>query len=133
MHLSFRVVLAAIAALTVSMAVSANTECYPSGHLCNSKAECCSGYNCVPVLDPQVDEHYSLTTKIDVRHNEPRRLLVDGNFTQKSDSTRQPPDSLLRVKFLGWNPTKNNITPRERLGFPDHHCRSPDIRFCVLR
>ncbi|KAG1728025.1 hypothetical protein EDD22DRAFT_853324 [Suillus occidentalis] len=82
MHLSFRVVLAAIAALTVSMAVSANTECYPSGHLCNSKAECCSGYNCVPVLDPQVDEHYSLTTKIDVRHNEPRRLLVDGNFTQ---------------------------------------------------
>ncbi|KAG2753005.1 hypothetical protein P692DRAFT_20723762 [Suillus brevipes Sb2] len=86
MHLSFRVVLAAIAALTVSMAVSADTECYSSGQLCSSKAQCCSGYNCVPVLDTRFDEvstscfiqglltyqHYSLTTKIDVRHNEPK-------------------------------------------------------------
>jgi hypothetical protein len=88
MHLSFRVVLAAIAALTVSMAVSADTECYSTGELCSSKADCCSGFSCVPVLDLKFDEvstssfiqdlltyqHYSLTTKIDVKQNEPQRL-----------------------------------------------------------
>lgn len=85
MHLSFRVVLAGIAALTVSMAVSADTECYSSGHLCSSKADCCPSYNCIPVLNLQFDEvstssfiqdlltyqHYSLSTKIDARQNEP--------------------------------------------------------------
>lgn len=58
MHLSFRVVLTVVAALTMSMTVSADTECYSEGALCNSKADCCNGYDCVPVLDLKFDEPY---------------------------------------------------------------------------
>lgn len=60
MHLSFRVVLAVVAALTVSMTVNADTDtkCHSKGGLCNSKADCCHGYECVPVLDLKFDEPY---------------------------------------------------------------------------
>ncbi|KAG1778860.1 hypothetical protein EV702DRAFT_141966 [Suillus placidus] len=56
MHLSFRVVLAVVIALTASMAVSAHSKCYPAGSLCTSKEDCCHGYECVTVLDLQFDE-----------------------------------------------------------------------------
>ncbi|KAG2040390.1 hypothetical protein BDR03DRAFT_948622 [Suillus americanus] len=58
MRLSFRVVLAAVTALTVSMAVSADSQCYSHGHLCNSRKDCCDGYQCVAVLDPDFDEPF---------------------------------------------------------------------------
>ncbi|KAG2366469.1 hypothetical protein BDR07DRAFT_1396091 [Suillus spraguei] len=55
MRLAFQVVLAIFAALTVSMVVSADSECQ-YGSLCNSKADCCLGYNCVLMNNPKVDE-----------------------------------------------------------------------------
>lgn len=85
MHLSFRVVLTVVAALTMSMTVSADTECNSKDALCSSKADCCHGYDCVPVLDLQFDEvsmsssiqnllthrRGSLTTYIGVRNELP--------------------------------------------------------------
>jgi len=57
MHLTFRVVLAVVAALTAFMAVSADADggCH-SGSLCKSKADCCNGYECVLTEDPNFDE-----------------------------------------------------------------------------
>jgi hypothetical protein len=43
MRLTFRVILAVLAALTVSMTVSA---CNDGGLICNSAADCCPGYKC---------------------------------------------------------------------------------------
>jgi hypothetical protein len=57
MHLPFRVVLAAIATLTVSMAVNADSECQSTGDLCNiSKKDCCHGYECIQVFAHHFDE-----------------------------------------------------------------------------
>ncbi|KAG2340342.1 hypothetical protein BDR05DRAFT_541482 [Suillus weaverae] len=56
MHLSFRVVLAVVAALTVSMAVSADSDCFSTGHLCNTNKDCCHDHICVAVTDPHFDE-----------------------------------------------------------------------------
>lgn len=57
MHLSFRVVLAAVAALTSSMAVSAHSECLSIGSLCESKPkDCCKGSECIVVYDLRFDE-----------------------------------------------------------------------------
>ncbi|KIK38774.1 hypothetical protein CY34DRAFT_808999, partial [Suillus luteus UH-Slu-Lm8-n1] len=57
MYLSFRVVLAAVAALTVSMAVSADSaKCGSTGVLCNTKKDCCHDYDCIQVFDYRFDE-----------------------------------------------------------------------------
>ncbi|KAG1847877.1 hypothetical protein DFJ58DRAFT_797197 [Suillus subalutaceus] len=85
MRLCFQVVLAVVAALTVSMAVSAESECHSDDHLCNTDKDCCNDSVCVAVFDPHVDEvsfssliqdllthpYGSLTTNLDVsRTNE---------------------------------------------------------------
>ncbi|KAG2365643.1 hypothetical protein BDR07DRAFT_1398273 [Suillus spraguei] len=46
MRPSFQVVLAIIAALTVSMTVSADTECHTAGRDCEFNYDCCRGYRC---------------------------------------------------------------------------------------
>ncbi|KIK41856.1 hypothetical protein CY34DRAFT_805554 [Suillus luteus UH-Slu-Lm8-n1] len=57
MHLSFRVVLAAVAALTVSMAVSADSaKCGLSGDFCNTQKDCCHSYECIEVINRHFDE-----------------------------------------------------------------------------
>ncbi|KAG2754294.1 hypothetical protein P692DRAFT_20827806 [Suillus brevipes Sb2] len=58
MHLSFRVVLAAIATLTVSMAVNADSECQSTDGLCATQKDCCPGYECIQVFDLIFDEPY---------------------------------------------------------------------------
>ncbi|KAG1886691.1 hypothetical protein F4604DRAFT_1723095 [Suillus subluteus] len=63
MRLSFRVVLAVVATLTVSMAVSADSECYTGYHVCDSDADCCPGYECTSKIGPR---HGSISTKKDV-------------------------------------------------------------------
>ncbi|KAG2365396.1 hypothetical protein BDR07DRAFT_1398974, partial [Suillus spraguei] len=51
MRPSFRVVLAVIAALTVSMIVSADSQCTAPGDFCTmGEDQCCSGFQCVPEL-----------------------------------------------------------------------------------
>ncbi|KAG2354094.1 hypothetical protein BDR07DRAFT_1398317 [Suillus spraguei] len=51
MRPSFRVVFAVIAALTVSMIVSADSQCTAPGDYCTmDKDQCCSGFKCVPEL-----------------------------------------------------------------------------------
>ncbi|KAG2359399.1 hypothetical protein BDR07DRAFT_1415099 [Suillus spraguei] len=50
MRPSFQVVLAVIAALTVSMTVSADSQCTAPGDFCTvDKDECCSDFQCLPV------------------------------------------------------------------------------------
>ncbi|KAG1752242.1 hypothetical protein EDB19DRAFT_1672974 [Suillus lakei] len=49
MRLSF--VLAIVAALTASMVVSADSECYPAGSPCSSDTDCCHDYYCMAVYD----------------------------------------------------------------------------------
>jgi len=46
MLLSFRVVLAVLAALTASVTVSADIECHTAGGLCGRNRDCCRGYVC---------------------------------------------------------------------------------------
>ncbi|KAG2356059.1 hypothetical protein BDR07DRAFT_1424324 [Suillus spraguei] len=51
MRPSFQVVLAVIAALKVSMIVSANSQCTMGGDYCTKgKDQCCPGFHCVPEL-----------------------------------------------------------------------------------
>ncbi|KAG2354191.1 hypothetical protein BDR07DRAFT_1430227 [Suillus spraguei] len=51
MRPSFQVALSVIAALTVSMTVSADSQCTAPGAYCTmGKDECCSGFTCVPKL-----------------------------------------------------------------------------------
>lgn len=54
MRLSFRVFLA-VAALAVSMAVSADSECKYPGSFCTTDRDCCPGNVCVSnEIDPDV-------------------------------------------------------------------------------
>jgi hypothetical protein len=84
MHLSFRVVLAVVAALTVSMAVSADSECGSTGDLCNTQKDCCNGYECIQVFDHHFDE-VSMTRSSFIRHLlTPRHRSPTGNLDVKS-------------------------------------------------
>ncbi|KAG2086541.1 uncharacterized protein F5147DRAFT_728897, partial [Suillus discolor] len=56
MRLSFRVVLAVVAALTASIADSADSECHTADGLCTTNHDCCRGYICMPIALPERDE-----------------------------------------------------------------------------
>ncbi|KAG2343478.1 hypothetical protein BDR05DRAFT_989852 [Suillus weaverae] len=72
MRLTFRVVLAVVAALTVFMTVSADVTdgCILPGYFCNTDADCCPGYGCdlglVDVYDLLTHRRGSLTTDGDM-------------------------------------------------------------------
>ncbi|KAG2040805.1 hypothetical protein BDR03DRAFT_948568 [Suillus americanus] len=85
MRLTFRVVLAVVAALTVSMAVNAqDSGCITDGNFCNSDADCCAGSGC---WLEQIDVYASMSGFIqDLLTYQRGSLISDGYASHSPES-----------------------------------------------